>query len=208
VLDDGKRVGETLHLIGTSLLSTLHILERAQLLTKNSSIPNTGMVISIFLNLQGDFQDAMSIRGEEQVWPAQIALYAKKHDIDIQIVHNTANVNELVDLLEAEDENLVIKKTNSLDKYGFKTEWKNFVSEYGKQTRISSKVKVIGGSHFDITKMPRAERIQASLEGRQDPLKGMPKAPAEDVDTDLEEAYPDPRDLSDSEWADTDGDDE
>ena len=66
VVDDGKRVYKTLQAVGLTILSTLNILEYADLLNNDSIILNIPLILSLFLGFLGGFADVMSLRSEDQ----------------------------------------------------------------------------------------------------------------------------------------------
>lgn len=86
MIDDGDRVGATLEMIGRMALSTLHVLEKHDLLKPDSPIVNIGLVISLYHQFIGSFEDAMSLT-EFTEWPNALTAYAEKHGIVIAGVY-------------------------------------------------------------------------------------------------------------------------
>jgi hypothetical protein len=69
VIDDSRRVCETLQIVGLAILSTLNILEQADLLKNDSiitNITNIPLILSLFLGFLGDFANIMSLRDKDQ----------------------------------------------------------------------------------------------------------------------------------------------
>lgn len=176
VIDDGERVYETLQIVGHTVLSTLNILEQADLLKNDSVIPNIPLILSLFLGFLGNFADAMSVRGENQDWPNAITAYAEKHDIKIKGKYGISGKHYRADRLSAKKIALV-GKAASVDKWKFKQRYKEFSAAYGN-----------GGVEFDITKMPVAER-KAKAFDNEDPLDEMPPVPSEDQPTEANEPF-------------------
>jgi hypothetical protein len=177
VIDDGRRVYETLQTVGLAILSTLNMLEQADLLTNDSVIPNIPLVLSLFLGILGNFVDAMSLKGEYQDWPDAIMAYAKKHDIKIKGKHGVTGKHYRTNKLSTKMIVLVGKAT-SVDKWKFKRRYREFSAAYGN-----------GGVEFDITKMSKAERRAKAFDNK-DPLDDMPPVPSEDQPTDADEPFP------------------
>jgi hypothetical protein len=176
VIDDGERVCETLQIVGLTVLSTLNILEQADLLKNDSVIPNIPLILSLFLGFLGNFADAMSVRGEDQDWPNAITAYAEKHDIKIKGKYGITEKHYRANRLSAKKIALV-GKAASVDKWKFKQRYREFSAAYGN-----------GGVEFDITKMPEAER-KAKAFDNEDPLDEMPPVPSEDQPTDADEPF-------------------
>lgn len=178
VIDDGKRVYETLQTVGLAILSTLNMLEQADLLKNDSIIPNIPLILSLFLGFLGDFANDMSLRGEDQDWPNAITAYAEKHEIKIKGKYGVTGKHYRANRLSTKKIALV-GKAASVDKWNFKQRYREFSAAYGN-----------GGVEFDITKMSKAERRAKAFDNK-DPLDEMPPVPSEDQPTDADEPFPD-----------------
>lgn len=172
VIDHGKRVYETLQIVGLTVLSTLNMLEQADLLKNDSVILNIPLVLSLFLGFLGDFADAMSFRGKDQDWPNAITAYAEKHNIKIKGKYGITGKHY-------PSKNVaLVRMAASADKWKFKQRYRKFSADYGN-----------GGVEFDITEMSEAER-KAKAFDNEDPLVIMPPVPSEDQPTDADEPFP------------------
>ena len=122
MLEDGERVSSTLMVIGSALLTTLNMLEQANLLKVGSSIPNIPTILSMYFEWIPNFGDAISSCDSED-WPQQIVAYAEKHDIEIKGLYNvTENLEGFG--TESLDED-TLDKVNSPpapDKFGYLVE--------------------------------------------------------------------------------------
>ena len=197
-LEDGERFVATLIMIGRVILATLHALERADLLKKDSPIPNIPLILSLFLHASKDGDEGLLLTESAQ-WPNIIVAYADKHNIDIKGVFDVTGEDYPADDLDDEMFDLVNKKSRAADKWKIKTEWAAFSRKYGgRRGRL-------GGNEFDIFKMSKWERIDAAFD-KKDPVATMPKPPPEDIDTDAEESAS--AEKEDDEWEDVDEDDD
>lgn len=177
VIDDSIRVCETLQIVGLAILSTLNILEQADLLKNDSIIPNIPLILSLFLGFLGDFANAMSLRDEDQDWPNAITAYAEKHNIKIKGKYGVTKKYYRAHRLSSKKLALV-RAVASIDKWKFKQRYREFSVAYGN-----------GGIEFDITKMSKAERRAKAFDDK-DPLDEMPPVPSEDQPTDADEPFP------------------
>jgi hypothetical protein len=177
VIDDSRRVCETLQIAGLAILSTLNILEQADLLKNNSIIPNIPLILSLFQGFLRDFTNIMSSRDENQDWPNAITAYAEKHKIEIKGKYGVTKEYYRSQKLSSKKLTLV-RSVASIDKWEFKARYREFSAAYGN-----------GGAEFDITKMSKAERIAKALDNK-DPLDEMPPVPSEDQPTDTNEPFP------------------
>ncbi|PVH69177.1 hypothetical protein DL98DRAFT_598877 [Cadophora sp. DSE1049] len=177
MIDDSMRVSDTLQIVGLAILSTLNILEQADLLKNDSIIPNIPLILSLFLGFLGDFVNAMSLRDEDQDWPNAITAYAEKHNIEIKGKYGVTKKYYPAHSLSSKKLALV-RAVASTDKWKFKQRYRVFSATYGN-----------GGVEFDITKMSRAER-RAKAFDHKDPLDEMLPIPSEDQPTDADEPFP------------------
>jgi len=177
VIDDTMRVCETVHIVGLAILSTLNILEQADLLKNNSIIPNMPLILSLFLGFLGGFANVMSLRDEDQDWPNAITAYAEKHNIEIKGKYGVTKKCYPAHRLSSKKLALVMAVA-SIDKWKFKQRYREFSAAYGN-----------GGVEFDITKMSKAERRAKAFDNK-DPLDEMPPVPSEDQPTDADEPFP------------------
>jgi hypothetical protein len=88
MIDDSQRVADTMHVIGYALLVALNHLERDGLLKPGSPVKNLPLVLSLFFHWAKyspyfDYVENSSWDGAE-VWLDMAALYARKHNIDIE----------------------------------------------------------------------------------------------------------------------------
>lgn len=161
-------------MVGLAILSTLNILEQADLLKNGSIIPNIPLILSLFLGILGGFTNIMS--DEDQGWPNAITAYAEKYNIKIKGKYGVTEKN-----YRSKKPSLVWVAA-STDKWRFKSRYRTFAKAYGH-----------GGVVFDITKMPKDERIAKALDNK-DPLDVMPPVPSEDQPTDADEPFPEVED--------------
>ncbi|KAF2277346.1 uncharacterized protein EI97DRAFT_432224 [Westerdykella ornata] len=163
--DDPDRVGETVGLIGNAALTALNALERANLLRPDSPVRDIGLVLALLCDFFGDVSGMLgyvpcvprnAMMGKEAAWPNVLVQYAKKHGIEIKGVHK---IEEFVEEYDDEDEANNWQPEQAADRWGWKRKWRHMTSRYGK----------LGGDKYDIFKMSRRERMDASLDG-MDPL--------------------------------------
>lgn len=64
--DDGARVGETVRLIGTTILSMLNALDRAGEINEDSTFKDIAIVIDSYIVLIDGYEDALSILEDEE----------------------------------------------------------------------------------------------------------------------------------------------
>jgi hypothetical protein len=181
VCDDGERVAATVGLVGIAVLSMLHRLEQAKLLTPVSAIKNLPFILSLILKAAEALEDVMDYGDEMPIqikqgetWPDSVVAYAKHHGIELSDTTGVSGTSALVEKFNdmEYDEFPAAKNKKSVDdRWGFKDLYKKFVTLYGPW-----KTKSIGGNHFDITKIPKRDRIGASYEG-MDPLVEMGPPP-------------------------------
>lgn len=177
VIDDSRRVFETLQIVGLTFLSTLNMLEQANLLENDSVIPNISLVLSLILGFLGGFAESMSLRGKGQDWPNAITAYAEKHGINIKGKYGITGKHYRVSRLSTKKRALV-EKAASIDKWMFKQQYKEFSATYGN-----------GGVEYDITKMSKAER-SANAFDKKDPLDETHPISSEGELTDADETFP------------------
>lgn len=170
-LDDGPRVSATLQLIGKAVLTGLNALDRADLLKPDSKVKSIGLVLSFFLNVAENGGESMMTdlndkqHDKPQDWPNKIVCYAKTHDIPLNVRRNFESTVEEFDTLKPGK----LGRKEGEDRWGWKTDFKKFVSQYGKTHVGEPKARKIGGSTFSIFKMPKQQRIKHSFD-KVDPL--------------------------------------
>jgi len=109
-------VGDTIELIGLTLLSTLNCIEKENLW---DSLPNLSLILSMYVFWLPNFDDAMDIN--EQNWIPGLVAYAEKHDMKIEGIYGIEHAVAKFPSDELEEAELrKIKKAASKDKHGFK----------------------------------------------------------------------------------------
>ena len=184
---DGDTVTETYLILGRLFLSLLALLERLDLLEKDSPIENLGLIMALFVAFGHSAKRFGELRGsnrqslgpgkdKKKWWPHkfenQIIAYASKYDITLVGPHNI-------------DE--IIKKTTSgadlplpvpinapkVDPFGFAKNLKRYKEEQGGLTAwmamCSNDRTPIGGDSLDITTWTSKKRKEKSFDDK-DPL--------------------------------------
>jgi hypothetical protein len=172
-VDDGDGVDAAYQLIGRLFMSMLARLEREQLLSKDSEVPNLGLIMALYVAigklarpyglLEESSQESLGPAKDKKTWEPhafgnQILAYARKYEIHLAGPHD---IDEMVAELDA-NVDLPVPESNSgakADPFGFAKALKNYKSEHGCR----------GGDKLDITSWTSAERKAKSF-SKKDPL--------------------------------------
>ncbi|KAF3941942.1 hypothetical protein ABW19_dt0206048 [Dactylella cylindrospora] len=167
MIDDADTLWATVRLVGIAFLTTLHELERQDLLEPDTEILNIGLIMGLFLNAYSIFgdgeQQSIKFGGREAIWPEFIVAYARKYSIKIG---GSVTENEIA---EYDDEDIVLpKRQGKSDPWGFQSKFRNQRKErsYGREYKVD---RAGHGIHYDITKWTSKERAKASFD-KKDPL--------------------------------------
>ncbi len=162
-------------------------LEREKLLSKDSEIPNLGLIMALFMvfgNGGRDYglsedskQEALGPAKDKKKWEphafdSHILAYAHKYDIDLVGPHRIDKA-----VTEADDDvDLPVLESNSTaqsDPFGFAKALKKYKSDYGGITAFLAQNKnpavPIGGDNLDITTWTSAKR-KSKAYNKKDPL--------------------------------------
>ena len=176
----------TLALIGVAVLTALNKLEAADLLKHGSSIKNIPLILSMYLMIADDHDDEMShwfsyrLRIKNWThWPDRIVAYARHHNIELSDETGIKNTDKLVQKFDkAKYDKFPPKRKSGVDRWGYKRTHKEFAETYGHRRTILGREMVIGGDGYDVTKIPKKERIQKSYgEEGKDPIDDMGPLP-------------------------------
>ncbi|KAF2839915.1 hypothetical protein M501DRAFT_1015999 [Patellaria atrata CBS 101060] len=167
-IDDGEGVSETAGIICLAILAMLNPLEKEKLV---DAVPNVGVILAIYTEFLTGHADSLSCARTKDVeqYPAMIHKLADKLNIKITGPYDFTpelGFSKVADLKQAQLK--LIEKPAAKDKFNFVKHWNEFARQ-----RIGG--FKIGPSNYDITKMTKKERIEASFDGK-DPLEKMKKA--------------------------------
>lgn len=186
--DDAGAVPDIIGLIGRAFMTMLNELERADELSPNSSFKDLALVVSLALIFLDEYQneDAIGEIDEEDVWTSQIVLYAQKHDIDL-INSGVSGIEELVKHITVSPKSVRRDKwpNPGPDRWSFTKavsthliyivlltlyQFRTYELKHG-DSGISMQPSNghMGGSKYDITKMPKAQRRKHSFD-KKDPF--------------------------------------
>ena len=169
VYDDGERSGQTHQVLGTALLTTLHLISQAGELKQDSKYCDLGLVMALWLKLS--FQPAdIPMEDEDLYWRPCVVAYAKKASIDL-LKQQIAGIEESVEALKdaaAEAE---------LDGNGDVWKWNKRVCRSCGLEHVSrltvpqfKDLNPRGGNSHNIMMWIRQQRASAAFDGK-DPLK-------------------------------------
>ncbi len=151
--EHGEKTMDLAELVGSALLTTLASLDKAGELKADSTFMDLTLVMTEYLEWSRDIEDY------DVEWPEYLAAYFKKAKLDAS--RGVGGIAKLI--YELEDDNCEVKDPSGKDLWG----WKKALTKYKKSHGAK-----IGGTRYDITKMSRKERADASFDGI-DPLKGV-----------------------------------
>lgn len=185
--DDGDTIDDTFRLIGRLFMSMLALLERENLLAKNSEIKNLGLIMALFMKVATEYREfgiledsskeALGPKAKKKSWkphayPDQIAAYARKYDIPLvgpkHVAALIAQAKAGADLPEP------AANTAAADVFGFVKGLKAYKVNCGGITAFLSRrakkgTTKIGGDALDITTWTSAERKKYAFD-KKDPL--------------------------------------
>jgi hypothetical protein len=161
--DDGDRVGQLIDLVGHVLLRGLTAIDRAGELKPDGKFLDVPIVITSMLEWSKNFPD-YGFEGKIIDWRAHAAAYFRKGKYDASQGITTAQ--QLVEEVEGVDEGKIPAATNE-DPWGWKQTFQLYKSLHAVPC---GRVHKIGGFHYDITRMTRAQRAQHAFDD-EDPLK-------------------------------------
>jgi hypothetical protein len=180
------RVSSTLALIGVAVLTALNKLEAADLLKQGSSIKNIPVILSMYLMIGDVYKNEMNSCFSDHIkikdwnrWPDRIVAYVHHHNIELSDKTGIQNTDKFVQNFSGQEySKFPAKRKSGEDRWGYKRAHKDFTDMYGQRKTIFGRQMVIGGDAFDITKMPKKERIEKSYLGDgKDPIDEMGPPP-------------------------------
>ncbi|KAH7134276.1 hypothetical protein EDB81DRAFT_803549 [Dactylonectria macrodidyma] len=156
--DDADKANATIEMVGHLVISVLNSLKKEGLLTANSSIPNIGLVLAIFVDWVATLASICSWE-DSTSWVHVVLKMAEDAQIKLSGPPRYAE-----SLKTVQDE--VDRSTNGdrMWKKSFKDAMKSFSGDHASSASARAKPK-LGGTHYDITKMSAAERKGASFGG-------------------------------------------
>lgn len=197
--EDGESVSQLLGVMGCAVVTVLAAIERAGELKPDSRFLDLALVIGYYVDFCYDLP-AYGFEGEAVTWRKHAVEYFKKANLDP--AKATATTKQRMEKIEKGDDELDEEEPTD----GAEKENTSPKSATGKRKRGSAgasedankeddtwgwdksfqKYKKdhdpkMGGNHYDITKMSRAERKEAAFDGK-DPLAGVS---AKDLKADL-----------------------
>lgn len=130
--DDTDRAADTVHMVGYALLVALNHLERDDLLKPNSPLKNIPLVLSLYFRWIQESPDFVKDSNYDGggVWLDMVALYIRKHNIDIEGL-GLYNMDEITmkqpykdpqsaGTLELEQEKWIMREKFRANKFKFK----------------------------------------------------------------------------------------
>ena len=162
-------------------------LEREKLLSKDSEIPNLGLIMALFMVfghggrdsglMEESKREALGPAKDKKKWEphafdSHILAYARKYDIDLVGPHR---INKAVADADG-DVDLPVLESNSTaksDPFGFAKALKKYKSDHGGITAFLAQTQnstaPIGGDNLDITTWTSAKRKSKAF-NKKDPL--------------------------------------
>jgi len=176
--ENGEKTCELVGLLGCALLTVLSAIDRAGELKPESRFLDLALVIGNFLELSHDLP-AYGIEGACVCWRKEAVVYFKKGSLDpnrglfdtehrLKQLESAPNVEPLNSDDDTDDE---ADAELLHHQHGSETDpwaWTATMEKYRKKH-----ANTIGLQQYDITKFTRAERAEASFNGR-DPLADVP----------------------------------
>lgn len=182
--ENGDKTCGLVGLVGCALITALDAIEAAGELKRDSKFLDLPLVIGEYLEFTEELPD-MGIEGECMMWRKEVVEYFKRGNLDA--LKGTFTTDMRIKQLEKADSNDVHPasrrtsganspptstgkrkrahtKSDSKDKWQWASKFKDYKKQEG---------PAIGGQHYDITKMSKKERMEASFDGT-DPLAGVP----------------------------------
>ncbi|KAF1963018.1 hypothetical protein CC80DRAFT_588495 [Byssothecium circinans] len=179
--EDGPTTGALNGLMGFALLTVLDAIKRAGELKRDSKYKDLARVIGYWLEWSHDLPN-YGIEGEDVAWRPYVVTYFKEADLDVKKgtfltekmlakLENAPNYSKStishVPDLESKADDFRDDKDPPIGTEQDPWAWKERIGRWKKQ-----KGGKLGGQHYDITKLSRAERAAHVLVGEKvDPLK-------------------------------------
>lgn len=203
--DDGESVDQLICVTGSALLTVLAAIEKAGELKPDSRFLDLALVIGYYLECCWDLP-AYGFEGASAKWRRHVVNYFKKANLDP--AKALAATKQRIEKIEKGDESWYEsdeeestedtekKKASSKSATGKRKRGSASASEGANKDdmwgwkKLFQKYKKghdpkMGGNHYDITKMSRAERKAAAFDGK-DPLAGVPEKELKEDMIDLE----------------------
>ncbi|KAH7150435.1 hypothetical protein B0J13DRAFT_550160 [Dactylonectria estremocensis] len=152
--DDSDKAHATIEMVGHLVISVLNSLKKEGLLTANSSIPNIGLVLAIFVKWVSTLHSICSW-DDSTSWVHVVLEMAE--DAQIKLSGPPGYASSLKRVQEQVDES----NDDEMWKGSFKDAMKTFEGDHASSASARAKPK-LGGTHYDITKMSAAERKESS----------------------------------------------
>jgi hypothetical protein len=186
--EDGETTCELIGLVGWALLTALSAIDRAGQLNRTSRFLDLALVIGYYFRMSHDLPE-YGIEGECVSWRREAVKLFEKGNLDPKkgLADTTPLLKKLatapdIEMLEDIDsnkENTDPHGASEVQVKGHKQEDRK-VSEHDlwewdakyKAYKHMRRPKM-GGTHYDITKMTRADRAAATIQGK-DPLADVP----------------------------------
>ncbi|CRG91972.1 Pc13g06040 [Talaromyces islandicus] len=182
--DDSRGFAETISMVGKALLTGLAVLKRHQLsnpnLPENCGLQNISLILALFVEFANSWDSIGDDQDEEIAWVPKLAELAKHNNVEIKGPYNFQERNEhlfepmdkikkirlsdgdfgvstIVNADEVDDD---IKYSDDYSVKGWKVEFKAYTKRHAAGGR-----KTIGGTHYDLTKMSKAEKREIRFGG-------------------------------------------
>ncbi|THW76933.1 hypothetical protein D6D19_02734 [Aureobasidium pullulans] len=183
-LEDGARWNKTIITMGYAFLAVLNRIDREGEFKADSKYKNLSLMLALWYkfawnydaNITDEFDEDTDYGEEKEgddhltkyqhvfnlTWPRYLLAMAQQYDVPI------AGVTEIEESVKKDLESIKGLKLpkKKVDRFKFKDMLANLKFDYG---------SIMGGHHYDVTRMTKAARIESSYDGK-DPLS------AEDID--------------------------
>ena len=143
-------------MVGLALLTALHAIETAGELKPDSRLLDLTLVIGYYIEFSHDLPE-YGIEGDCVAWRKEAIAYFEQGKLDTSKA--LASTELRIATLKDDKEPGSVEKTTKADKWSWDAKFKAYKRRQGK----------VGGNHYDITKMSRAQRAEAAFE-KKDPL--------------------------------------